>query len=85
MEVGLLDLAVHQRDLLAHVAHPLDDAAECEALGRRRIDDLAADIPCNPDLVHSHPALGINADVGNRGEVAQMAEPSSNAIGRHMF
>jgi len=85
MEVGLLDIAVHQRDLLPHVAHPLDDAAEGEVLGRRRVDDLAADIPRDPDLVHRHPVLGINADVGNRGEVTQMAEPRSDAIGRHMF
>src|ERR1035441_5676074 len=34
MEVGLLDFAVHERDLLAHVAHPLDDAAEGDVLGR---------------------------------------------------
>jgi hypothetical protein len=35
--------------------------------------------------VHRHPVLGINADVGNRGEATQIAEPRSDAIGRHMF
>ncbi len=57
MEVGLLDLAIHQRDLLPHVAHSLDDATEGNVLGRSRVDDLAANISCSPDLVHCHPVL----------------------------
>ena len=50
VEVGLVHAAVGERDLLAHVADAVDDAAIGLVFGRIGIDDLAADIAGRPHV-----------------------------------
>ena len=79
MEVRLLDPAVYQRDLLPQVAHSLEDAPIGDVLRCRRVNDLAANVACSPDLVHRHLIAFVNAHIGDFGEVAQMTEPCSDS------
>src|SRR5208282_1571495 len=75
VEVRLLDSAVCQRDLLPQMAHSLDDPAKGDVLSRGRVNDLATNIACSPDLVHCHLIAFVNAYIRDLGEVTQMTEP----------
>src|ERR1700760_5034263 len=79
MEICLLYLAVGERDLLRHLAHAVDHTAKAHALGRSRIDDLAAYIAGRPDMVHFDLVVLVDRHIRNLGKITQVTEIAGDA------
>lgn len=72
--VRLLYSSVSQRDFLDHFAQAIDDRALYLCFGGTGIDDMAANVAYNPDLIHLDFFIRCHADFGDFGKVSAMAE-----------
>src|SRR5215471_11704287 len=83
MIVALLHSAVLERDLLRHeLAEAIDHGALAQAVSSTRIDNVAADIASDPDLVDLHLLVRADRDLRHFGEVARVAEMESHTHAR---
>src|SRR4051794_39231675 len=74
MEVRLHHATILERNLLNHLAQAIHNGALHLAFGSIRIDDLAADISCDPNLVDLQLLVGDQGNLGDLGEIAALTD-----------
>lgn len=73
MVIRLHDAALLERDLLNHLAQAIHYGALHLVFGRTWIDDVAANISRDPDLVDLDLLVRVNGDFGGLGKIPAMA------------
>src|SRR5580658_7575653 len=68
-----------ERDLLHHLAQAIDDGALDLVFSRTRIDDLAANVTSDPNLINFHLLVRADGDLGDLGKITAMAEVKCDA------